>query len=61
MKDKYGYHGGIRQKGPGNYVENPKSFFKVPHKQARIRFALDNITWQRLRGKHPTFPKEAQG
>lgn len=33
----------------------------MPHKQARIRFALDNNTWLRLQGLHKTLPNKFQG
>jgi hypothetical protein len=38
-----------------------KRSYKIPHKKARIRFAIDAGTWKRLQGKLEDFPKELQG
>ncbi|CAD7940822.1 unnamed protein product [Amoebophrya sp. A120] len=62
LKDPYGYAGGVKIQDNGKkIVTNPPDFVKMPHKQARIRFALDNRTWLRLQGKEPTLPAHHQG
>lgn len=62
LGDRFGYHGGIKVTKDGKtYKANPKDFCKMPHHQGRIRFSLDNATWQRIRGVHPTIAREYQG
>eukprot|EP00397_Hematodinium_sp_SG-2012_P021360 GEMP01022059.1.p1 GENE.GEMP01022059.1~~GEMP01022059.1.p1 ORF type:complete len:516 (+),score=89.39 GEMP01022059.1:155-1702(+) len=62
LRDRFGYCGGIhvRNRGKTITLRDPESS-KIPHGQARIRFALDNATWLRLLGKHPSLPPECQG
>ncbi|CAD7956922.1 unnamed protein product [Amoebophrya sp. A25] len=62
LKDRYGYAGGVKVLDNGKrIVTNPPDFVKMPHKQSRIRFALDNRTWLRFQGKEPTLPAAQQG
>jgi len=61
LKDRYGYCGGIHVRDGGKTItlRDPKSS-KIPHGQARIRFALDSATWLRLLGKNSELPPECQ-
>ena len=62
LSDKFGYCGGLKVKPDGRAIElKEKSAFKIPHPKARIRFALDAATWQRLCGKLNDFPENLQG
>ena len=38
----------------------PSTAAKIPHHQARIRFALDDATWRRLRGCCEELPDELE-
>ena len=59
LRDPYGYVGGLKVTADGVHVK-PTTAAKIPHHQARIRFALDNATWQRLRGCSASLPQELQ-
>jgi len=59
LDDPYGYCGGLRVT-PAGLKAKPKDAFKIPHHQARIRFALDVLTWERLQGRCPDLPPETQ-
>jgi len=59
LADPHGYCGGLRVTADGVQLK-PASAAKIPHHQARIRFALDDVTWQRLRGCCDTLPAELQ-
>ncbi|KAF4695701.1 hypothetical protein FOZ60_003714 [Perkinsus olseni] len=62
LNDPYGYCGGLKVSEDGKIIQlKDQNQCKIPHHQARIRFALDTLTWKRLRGKHPDLPKEMQG
>ena len=62
LSDPYGYCGGLKIRPDGQTIElKDKKAYKIPHPKARIRFALDAATWQRLRGTLPDFPAELQG
>lgn len=62
LNDPYGYCGGINvHDGGKSYSLRSPDHCKMPHHQARIRFALDDATWKRLRGQHKTLPQEKQG
>ncbi|EER12672.1 hypothetical protein Pmar_PMAR002480 [Perkinsus marinus ATCC 50983] len=62
LNDPYGYCGGLKVSEDGKIIQlKDQNQCKIPHHQARIRFALDMLTWKRLRGKHPDLPKEMQG
>jgi len=59
LDDPYGYCGGLRVTSHGVELK-PSTAAKIPHHQARIRFALDAASWQRLRGVHPELPTQMQ-
>ena len=59
LEDEYGYCGGLRVTADGVQLKPPTAA-KIPHHQARIRFALDDCTWQRLRGCCKELPDELQ-
>jgi hypothetical protein len=59
LDDPYGYVGGLKVTPDGCHVK-PTSAAKIPHHQSRIRFALDDATWQRLRGTCPHLPAATQ-
>lgn len=59
LDDPYGYVGGLKVSGDAVHVK-PTTAVKIPHHQARIRFALDDATWQRLRGSCKTLPESLQ-
>ena len=59
LDDPYGYCGGLRVTADGVQLK-PATAAKIPHHQARIRFALDDATWQRLRGCCDALPAELQ-
>jgi hypothetical protein len=62
LHDKYGYCGGLKVENEGRKLTlKPPEVYKIPHRQARIRFALDNSTWLRLRGLNQDMPPEVQG
>lgn len=62
LADPYGYCGGLKMNADGKSFElKDKRSCKIPHKKARIRFAIDAGTWKRLQGKLEDFPKELQG
>lgn len=62
LHDRFGYCGGIHVRDHGRTITlKDKKSYKMPHGQARIRFALDNTTWLRLCGKCPDLPRECQG
>eukprot|EP00299_Pterocystis_sp_00344_P007419 c2397_g1_i1.p1 GENE.c2397_g1_i1~~c2397_g1_i1.p1 ORF type:complete len:447 (-),score=97.43 c2397_g1_i1:8-1348(-) len=62
LKDRYGYCGGLKVENEGlKLTLKPPTMYKIPHRQARIRFALDDATWLRLLGKCPDVPLEFQG
>ena len=52
LADAYGYCGGLKVSADGISVKPPTEC-KVPHHQSRIRFALDDATWRRIRGLSP--------
>jgi len=65
LSDPYGYCGGLNvERNPdgsmGRIILKKCTQCKIPHKQARIRFAVDSNTWKRLRGEHPELPKDMQ-
>eukprot|EP00301_Raphidiophrys_heterophryoidea_P025826 c8756_g1_i1.p1 GENE.c8756_g1_i1~~c8756_g1_i1.p1 ORF type:complete len:360 (+),score=54.26 c8756_g1_i1:397-1476(+) len=61
LNDPYGYCGGLKvEDGGTRLVLKPPTACKIPHRQARIRFALDNETWLRLRGQSKVVPQDAQ-
>lgn len=61
LDDEHGYCGGVKvDKKTGRVTIKPPNAHKIPHRQSRIRFALDNDTWLRLRGKNPHLPSELQ-
>ena len=59
LNDPYGYVGGLKVTSDGCRVK-PTSAAKIPHHQSRIRFALDDATWQRLRGTCTHLPAATQ-
>ena len=59
LDDPYGYCGGLKVTRNGITLKPPTAA-KIPHHQARIRFALDDATWQRLRGCCEGLPDELQ-
>jgi len=59
LEDEYGYCGGLKVTANGMQLK-PATAAKIPHHQARIRFALDDATWQRLRGCCEALPAELQ-
>jgi hypothetical protein len=59
LDDPYGYCGGLKVTRNGITLKPPTAA-KIPHHQARIRFALDDATWQRLRGTCSGLPDELQ-
>ena len=62
VADPYGYCGGVKISDDGKTFElRDKRSYKIPHKKARIRFAIDANTWKRLQGKLEDFPLELQG
>jgi len=61
LSDPYGYCGGIKMdKETGRITIKPPNAYKIPHRQARIRFALDNNTWLRFMGRNPHLDKSVQ-
>mmetsp|Transcript_322 Transcript_322/g.488 ORF Transcript_322/g.488 Transcript_322/m.488 type:complete len:547 (-) Transcript_322:176-1816(-) len=61
LDDPYGYCGGIKiEKDTGKITVKPPSAYKIPHRQARIRFALDNNTWLRFMGRNPHLDRKLQ-
>lgn len=62
LQDPYGYCGGVQLGDDGRTLRlRSKTQYKIPHHQARIRFALDNATWERLRGRSKDVPAAVQG
>ena len=59
LRDPHGYVGGLKVTADGVHVK-PTTAAKIPHHQARIRFALDDATWQRLRGTCAHLPRDRQ-
>ena len=59
LDDPYGYCGGLKVTRDGVTLK-PSTAAKIPHHQARIRFALDDATWRRLRGCCEDLPEEMQ-
>mmetsp|Transcript_14856 Transcript_14856/g.47701 ORF Transcript_14856/g.47701 Transcript_14856/m.47701 type:complete len:423 (-) Transcript_14856:60-1328(-) len=59
LDDPHGYCGGLRVTKEGLRVK-PKDSHKIPHHQARIRFALDVLTWERLHGACAELPPHTQ-
>ena len=59
LDDPHGYCGGLKVTRSGITLKPPTSA-KIPHHQARIRFALDDATWQRLRGCCEGLPADLQ-
>ena len=59
LDDPYGYCGGLKVTREGVTLK-PSTAAKIPHHQARIRFALDDATWRRLRGCCEELPEEMQ-
>ena len=59
LDDPYGYCGGLKVTRDGMTLKPPTAA-KIPHHQARIRFALDDATWRRLRGCCDGLPAEMQ-
>ena len=59
LDDPHGYCGGLKVTRNGVTLK-PSSAAKIPHHQARIRFALDDATWRRLRGCADGLPDELQ-
>lgn len=59
LDDPHGYCGGLKVTRNGVTLK-PATVAKIPHHQARIRFALDDATWQRLRGCCEGLPTELQ-
>ena len=59
LDDPHGYCGGLKVTRNGITLKPPTSA-KIPHHQARIRFALDDATWQRLRGCCEGLPADLQ-
>ena len=59
LDDPHGYCGGLKVTREGVTLK-PSTAAKIPHHQARIRFALDDATWQRLRGTCDDLPDELQ-
>ena len=49
LDDPHGYVGGLKVTSDGVQLKHTAAA-KIPHHQARIRFALDDATWRRLRG-----------
>ncbi|GAB5371231.1 hypothetical protein AAMO2058_001561700 [Amorphochlora amoebiformis] len=61
LDDPHGYCGGIKtDKATGKIVVKPPGAYKIPHRQARIRFALDNNTWERFMGRNKYLDKKLQ-
>ncbi|KAJ1623453.1 hypothetical protein T492DRAFT_599569 [Pavlovales sp. CCMP2436] len=62
LHDRFGYCGGLHLGDDGRTMRlREPTEYKIPHHQARIRFALDNGTWQRLLGRSPLVPPHLQG
>ena len=62
LSDPYGYCGGLRTENDGKTFKlRDKSEFKIPHEKSRIRFAIDAVTWKRLRGRLDWLAPELQG
>ena len=59
LDDPYGYVGGLKVTDDGVHLK-PNTAAKIPHHQARIRFALDDATWRRLRGTCDNLPDNLQ-
>ena len=59
LADPHGYCGGLKVTRSGVTLKPPTSA-KIPHHQARIRFALDGATWDRLRGCASDLPDNLQ-
>ena len=60
LDDPHGYCGGLRVMPDGAIQLKPATAAKIPHHQARIRFALDDATWHRLNGHCDTLPSNLQ-
>lgn len=62
LHDPHGYCQGVHLGDDGRTLQlRAASAYKIPHHQARIRFALDRRTWERLLGRDPLVPTELQG
>lgn len=60
LDDPHGYCGGLRVMRDGAVQLRPATAAKIPHHQSRIRFALDDATWQRLLGNCADLPADLQ-
>lgn len=62
LADKFGYCGGLHLGDDGHTLRlRAPTEHKIPHHQARIRFALDGGTWDRLMGRSDLVPAHLQG
>jgi hypothetical protein len=62
LRDRFGYCGGVHLGDDGRTLRlRAPTEYKIPHHQARIRFALDSATWERLMGRSTVVPAELQG
>jgi hypothetical protein len=62
LVDRFGYCGGLRMEPDGRTFRlRDRTEYKIPHAKARIRFAIDSLTWKRLRGRLDWIDHSLQG
>jgi hypothetical protein len=61
LTDRFGYCGGLQTDEKGGFKLRATTEYKIPHSKARIRFAIDSLTWKRLRGRLDWLSRDLQG